>query len=149
MGNLVPKRRHRASRELYSRRIYGVAVAGGHVACDSRPSSRHGCLYSFQTVLPPTIVRTARPFSFQPSNGELRDADSNVSTQTVHSKSGSISVTSAAAPIDNVPALIFNKRLGSTVYISINRMMSILRRLCTSRSRNNLSLLSNPIMPNG
>ena len=31
--------------------------------------------YSFQTVFPSTIVRTARPFSFQPSNGELRDAE--------------------------------------------------------------------------
>jgi hypothetical protein len=34
-----------------------------------------GCRYSFQTVFPPTIVRTARPLSFQPWNGELRDAD--------------------------------------------------------------------------
>jgi hypothetical protein len=33
--------------------------------------------YNFQTVFPPTIVCTARPFSFQPPNGELRDADSN------------------------------------------------------------------------
>ena len=42
------------------------------------PSSlgvRHKPRYNFQTVLPPTIVRTARPFSFQPSNGELRDAE--------------------------------------------------------------------------
>ena len=31
--------------------------------------------YNFQTVFPPTIVRTARPFSFQPSNGELREVD--------------------------------------------------------------------------
>jgi hypothetical protein len=31
--------------------------------------------YSSQTVFPPTIVRTARPFSFQPWNGVLRDID--------------------------------------------------------------------------
>jgi hypothetical protein len=31
--------------------------------------------YSFQTVFPPAIVRTARPFSCQPSKGELREAD--------------------------------------------------------------------------
>ncbi len=31
--------------------------------------------YNFQTVFPPTIVRTARPFSFQPLKGELREAD--------------------------------------------------------------------------
>jgi hypothetical protein len=31
--------------------------------------------YNFQTVFPPTIVRTARPFNFQPSNGELREAE--------------------------------------------------------------------------
>jgi hypothetical protein len=31
--------------------------------------------YNFQTVFPPTIVRTARPFNFQPLNGELREAD--------------------------------------------------------------------------
>src|SRR5437016_13502321 len=82
--------------------------------------------YNFQTVLPPTIVRTARPLSFQPSNGQLREADSKRSTLTVHSSSGSISVTSARAPIDNVPALIFSKLAGSTVYISISRAISIL-----------------------
>src|SRR5436189_4491151 len=82
--------------------------------------------YNFQTVFPPTIVRTARPFSFQPSNGQLREADSKRSTLTVHSNSGLISVTSARAPIDNVPALIFNKLAGSTVYISISRAISIL-----------------------
>src|SRR6266446_4819344 len=98
MGDLVPKRRHRASRELYPRRIYRVAIAG--IADARAVITDRG--YSSQTVFPPTIVRTARPFSFQPSNGELRDADSNLSTLTVHSKSGSISVTSAAAPIDNV-----------------------------------------------
>src|SRR5438132_8930226 len=124
MGDLVPKRRHRASRELSPRRIYGVADA--RAAITDRG-------YSSQTVFPPTIVRTARPFSFQPSNGELRDADSNLSTLTVHSKSGSINVTSAAAPIDNVPALIFNKCLGSTVYILSTRTMSIFRLSCTSQ----------------
>ena len=31
--------------------------------------------YSFQAVSPPTIVRTALPFSFQPSKGVLRDND--------------------------------------------------------------------------
>ena len=33
------------------------------------------CCYNFQTVFPLTIVRTARPFNFQPLNGELREAD--------------------------------------------------------------------------
>src|SRR2546430_16798043 len=131
MGNLVPKRRHRASRELYSRRIYGVAVAG----IANAPTAITDGGYSFQTVLPPTIVRTARPFSFQPSNGELRDADSNVSTLTVHSKSGSISVRSAAAPIDNVPALVFNRILGSAADLSVKRKMRILQFLCTSKTR--------------
>src|SRR5438552_18961575 len=128
MGNLVPKRRHRASRELYSRRIYGVAVAG---IADAPTAITDGG-YSFQTVFPPTIVRTARPFSFQPSNGQLRDADSNSSTPTFHSNSGSISVTSARAPIDNVPAPIFNNLAGSIVYISISRAISILPYLWTS-----------------
>ena len=44
----------------------------------NRKARRHftrNTAYSFQTVLPPTIVRTARPFSFQPSNGELRDTE--------------------------------------------------------------------------
>src|SRR5438876_12107383 len=131
MGDLVPKRRHRASRELYPRRIYGVAIAG--IAGARAAITDRG--YSSQTVLPPTIVRTTRPLRYQPSNGELRDADSNLSTLTVHSKSGSISVTSAAAPIDNVPALIFNKCLRSTVYISIRRTMSILHCFSTSNSR--------------
>ena len=54
--------------------------------------------YSFQTVFPPTIVRTARPFSFQPSNGVLRDIDCEALDSNVHSSSGSISVTSADAP---------------------------------------------------
>src|SRR6266567_4989220 len=109
--HFVPASRDRPSGKLHPRRILGIIR------------------YNFQTVFPPTIVRTARPLSFQPSNGELRDADSNLSTLTVHSKSGSINVTSAAAPIDNVPALIFNRRLGFTVYISIKRTMSILRCL--------------------
>jgi hypothetical protein len=32
-------------------------------------------LYNFQAVFPPTIVRTARPFNFQPLKGELRETD--------------------------------------------------------------------------
>ncbi len=55
----------------------GYSVAAGAVACE-RTSQRQpdtDCRYNFQTVFPPTIVRTARPFSFQPSNGELRDAE--------------------------------------------------------------------------
>src|SRR5438093_13439051 len=128
MGDLVTKRSHRASRELYPRRIYGVAVAG---IADARAAiTDRG--YSSQTVFPPTIVRTARPFSFQPSNGELRDADSNLSTLTVHSKSGSINVTSAGAPTNSVPASSLSNFAGSTVYISIKRTMSILRCLWTS-----------------
>ena len=43
----------------------------------------------------------------------------------VHSSSGSISVTSAGAPTDNVPALSFKNFAGSTVNISIKRLMSI------------------------
>src|SRR6266516_7124385 len=127
MGDFVPERHYRASRELHPRRIHGVILKAALLA----PSRSRDRGYSFQTVLPPTIVRTARPFSFQPSKGELRDADSNLSILTVHFKAGSISVTSAGAPIDNVPASIFNKRAGSTVYISIKRTISILRCVCT------------------
>src|ERR1700724_1917933 len=110
-------------------------ISGGHYSC--------------QTVFPPTIVRTARPFSFQPSNGELRDADLNLSILTVHSKSGSIRVMSAGAPTDKVPASSPNSFAGSSVYISIKRTMSIIRCLCTRRSRNKPSSVSNPMMPNG
>ena len=62
-----------------------------------------------------TIVRTARPFSFQPSNGVLQDKLAEAAESTVHSKSGSISVTSPAAPNDRVPPSRFNKRAGLTV----------------------------------
>src|ERR1700719_4111105 len=96
MGDLMPKRHHRASRELHPRRIHGVILKAALLA----PSRFRDRSYSFQTVLPPTIVRTARPFSFHPSKGELRDADSNLSILTVHFKSGSIRVTSAGAPTD-------------------------------------------------
>ena len=41
----------------------------------ARNDNFRGRAYSFQTVFPPAIVRTARPFNFQPSNGELREAD--------------------------------------------------------------------------
>src|SRR5437764_13950820 len=81
--------------------------------------------YNFQTVFPPTIVRTARPFNFQPSKGELREADWQRSILTVHSRFGSIKVTSAAAPTDKVPAPRRNNFAGSTVYISINLPLSI------------------------
>ncbi len=38
-------------------------------------SARDDGSHSFQTVLPRTIVRTARPLSFHPSKGEFREAD--------------------------------------------------------------------------
>src|SRR5438034_1089769 len=100
-----------------------------------------------ETVLPPTIVRTARPFSFQPSNGVLRDCDSLV--LAIHSISGSISVMSAFTPIDNVPASIFSNLAGSSVNISINRFIEIAFRLCTRISMNNPSSVSSPTIPNG
>src|ERR1700747_1141246 len=48
--------------------VAGEFLRGRRVACSLRSSSRHGCHYNFQTVFLPTIVRTARPFNFQPSN---------------------------------------------------------------------------------
>ena len=53
----------------FRRGIVVEALAPGALAFDTNER------YNFQTVLPATIVRTARPFSFQPSNGELRDAE--------------------------------------------------------------------------
>src|SRR6266853_960634 len=110
--HLLPKRHHRASGELHQRRIQRLTVVAALVERRMIRPTVIDRRYSCQTVLPPTIVRTARPFSFQPSNGELRDADWNWSIFTVHSKSGSISVTSAGAPTDNVPALSFNNFAG-------------------------------------
>ena len=65
------------------------------------------------TVFPPTIVRTARPFSFQPSKGVLREVDSNFLALTFHSRSGPISVMSAGAPNDSVPLSKPNNRAGT------------------------------------
>src|SRR5437667_12383231 len=84
--------------------------------------------YGCQIVSPPTIVRTAHPFSFQPSNGVLRESDSLV--LAVHSISGSISVMSAFAPIDNVPAPVFSNFAGSSVNISVRRLIELAFRLC-------------------
>ena len=70
--------RHRASGKLHPRRLSlrVNSVAAGVSPANSQPQQPiTNCHYNFQTVLPPTIVRTARPFSFQPSNGELRDAE--------------------------------------------------------------------------
>src|SRR4030095_1819305 len=111
MDALLSKRRYRPSGELYPRRLQRMSLWS--VRRGERPYYWWRFTqtpYSFQTVFPSTIVRTARPFSFQPSNGELRDADSNLSILTVHSKSGSISVTSAGAPIDSGPGFILNRR---------------------------------------
>ena len=52
------------------------------ITCSASTSSPnafgvHRNPYNCHTVIPATIARTARPLSFQPSNGELREADSN------------------------------------------------------------------------
>src|SRR5437667_71623 len=105
--------------------------------------------YSDQIVSPPAIVRTARPLSFQPPNGVLRDSDSNLDASTIHSRSGSINVMSAFVPIDRVPASILSNLAGSTVNISINRLIEIAFRLCTKISMNKPSSVSSPTIPNG
>src|ERR1043166_2565005 len=92
--HLMPERHHRASGELHPRRLFGMisvaaAVLGGNLGVPLWTGH-----YSFQTVFPPTIARTARPFNFQPWKGEWRDRDWKLSTLTVHSRLGSISVTS-------------------------------------------------------
>src|ERR1700737_4465002 len=60
-------------------------------------------LPSSHTVFPPTIVRTARPFSFQPSNGVFREREKESSFRKIQSRSGSIRVTSASDPGWRVP----------------------------------------------
>src|SRR5689334_24964655 len=55
------------------------------------------------TIRPPTTVNSARPCSFQPMNGVLRDLERNESGETVHSWSRSNTLTSAGAPDCSVP----------------------------------------------
>src|SRR5580765_7166248 len=57
------------------------------------------CQASCHFTSPPTIVITARPFTFHRSNGQLRLLLRNFFLSIVHSKSGSMIVTSASAPI--------------------------------------------------
>src|SRR5207245_9769871 len=81
VGDFLPKRHHRASRELHQRRLFWISGGTGFqpvnfdfTAKMAVPPFRR---YNFQTVSPPTIVLTARPFSFQPSKVLFRTAVSN------------------------------------------------------------------------
>ena len=49
------------------------------------------------------MVAVARPRTFQPSKGQLRLFEANDATSIVHSRSGSITVTSPGAPSRSVP----------------------------------------------
>ena len=102
-----------------------------------------------QTVFPPTIVRTARPFSFQPSNGVLRESDSNFDASTVHSRSGSISVNRRwRRSIGSRFKLQQFRRLDREHFNQpVDRNRSSI--LCTSRSMNNPSSVSRPTIPKG
>src|SRR5271166_4824803 len=81
--------------------------------------------YTVHTVFPPTMVRTARPLSSQPSNGVLRDREKDSSFLNVHSRSGSMIVISPSAPGLRVPLGRRTRVAGFTVYIVIRRLMSI------------------------
>src|SRR5579862_2798908 len=59
--------------------------------------------YASNTTLPPTTVATARPVKFQPSNGVLRDFESDCAASKVHFFFGSKMVTSACALLASVP----------------------------------------------
>src|ERR1700730_16883614 len=80
--DLLPKRDHRAFGKLYQRRIFRIILLWRQASrllifTEVQPRTAATTGQSFQTVFPPTIVRTARPFNFQPSNGELRESDWN------------------------------------------------------------------------
>jgi hypothetical protein len=53
--------------------------AGAHPYHADTPIRRYVARYTLQAVLPPTIVRTARPLSSQPSNGVLRERENESS----------------------------------------------------------------------
>ena len=69
--------RPRRGRSTSSRSVHSSGWIGlsEHDANRSAPPGAHFFSYNFHTVFPPTIVRTARPFSGQPSKGVLREAD--------------------------------------------------------------------------
>ena len=68
---------------------------------------------------PPTIVCVARPFSFHPPNGQLRLRLLNSSRSTVHSRLGSMIVTSPSAQSASVPLFNAAMRAGLMVISSI------------------------------
>src|SRR5882724_5561346 len=81
---------------------------------------------SLKTFLPPTIVATALPLSFQPENGLFLDLLEDSSARKIHSQSGSKIVTSASAPTLKVPLFKFSKRAGLTVNVAIMSASEIL-----------------------
>src|SRR5205085_8915539 len=111
-GDVYLRRLHRLVPPSNRNRNRNRAPARARSAADSititsrSTSAKRQKRYNFQTVFPPTIVRAARPFSFQPWNGVLRDIDWKFCASTVHSRSGSIRVMSAARSMESVPASI-------------------------------------------
>src|SRR5437879_10647415 len=73
--HFLPASRDRPSGKLHPRRLLGITVAALCEHGRTEFSMVTDRRYNFQTVFPSTIVRTARPFSFQAWNGELREAD--------------------------------------------------------------------------
>src|SRR5690242_10323959 len=74
-------------------------VAGGLGAVDR--GRRHPARR--KTTCPRTIVASARPRRRRPAKGVLRLLEKNRSGSTVHSAPGSMSTTSAGAPLARVP----------------------------------------------
>src|SRR2546425_2530547 len=73
--HFLPASRDRPSGKLHPRRLLGITVAALCKRGRTESSTVTDRRYNFQTVFPSTIVRTARPSSFQAWNGELREAD--------------------------------------------------------------------------
>src|SRR5262249_43948117 len=97
------------------------------------------------TRRPPTKTATARPVISQPSNGVFRLFDRKLRASTRHRRSGSTSVTSAAAPGARVPAVMPSTRAGPTVIRATSAGRSSTRS-ATRRSASG-SAVSRPTMP--
>ena len=67
------------------------------------------------------MVKIALPLSRIPANGVLRLFERNFAGSTVHSRFGSMTVISATAPSESVPASSRSKRAGLSDIISTNR----------------------------
>src|SRR5689334_6804472 len=68
-----------------------------------------------QTTFPPTMVATVFPLSDHPWNGLFLDLLAEWPDWKTHERSGSKTVTSASAPVRNVPLGSFNNFAGATV----------------------------------